>query len=583
MTTEESTESRMTLYRLVGLTSLRAAVREKHLESAGFQEQQVTVGDRPALLISGKTQEKNVGWGTLLSGISGKPVLLRNSVAAAVLLIEDVVEEPSSPDAAGPSAEAAEPAKLGITAWALTFGMGFQLLDQQMVDNGFGQRVAIRCADPLGLNSISKTTLDERPRIERSTIASGAPLRNFGFEDLGDLATRLVADGRIDGIGSGGKSVKLRGSDALSMPLSKKPAELIKDLEQVKRALAKDPVNEELAALEQLSLIKDKDQIAALDASLIAAIGEDDSPLLAISFPHELVDEYGSVQAYKFVGTRERATRDYLPSLADLLKPLKNIPENQRLEKLNRLFILLFENADDERPSSPKIPLRKWFAFQTQVGAKRYFLHNGRWYLMDRDYAEIVKRRTHQIFDRGPHLNDLPDWELVELPGDKEEQRKRNAELSYNQVLAESLGGLCLDQKLVRSEAHKHGIEACDVLLKDGTFIHVKHVDSSSPASHLLAQALVSTEVLTYDKTAQQHLATRIEESGADPDDFDLKPTRLVIIIARADRRVDADSLFTFTQVNLSRQVAQLERQQVSVFIAPILRISKLEPSTVAS
>ncbi|POH60291.1 DUF6119 family protein [Arthrobacter glacialis] len=569
-----SHESRMTLYRLTGLRNLKDAIREKYLESEGFTEQSVTVGDRAALLITGKTDEKDPGWSKVLAGISGKPVVLKNSVAAAALIIEDSRgPEPSTTD---PHAHVGSDENLELTAWALTFGMGFQLLDQRHVDNGFGQRIAVRCADPLGLNSISKTTLDERPRIERSTIPSGAPLRSFGFQDLGDLATRLVVDGRVDGIGTTTRAVKIRGADALSLPLSKEADRLIRDLDQVKAALAKKPATEELAALEQLAQVKDKDKIAELDAKLMEAIGADDSPLLTLSFPHELIDEYGSVGAYKLLGTRERKARDYLPTLQDILEPVREVVGVERLQKLDRLAVLLFENADDDAPSSPKIPAKKWLAFQTELEERRFFLHNGRWFLMDRAYAEVVKRRTRAIFDRGPYLSELPDWELVEVPGDEKEQKKRNAELSYNQKLAQSLGGLCLDQKLVRSEIHKHGIEACDVLLNDGTFIHVKHVDASSPASHLLAQALVSTEVLTYDKTAQSNLAARISEQGGAPEEFQLKPSRVVIVMAREGKLLDADSLFTFTQVNLSRQVAQLEQQHVDVFIAPILRTRQL-------
>ncbi|MFJ4208100.1 DUF6119 family protein [Paenarthrobacter sp. NPDC089675] len=572
-----SQESRMTLYRLTGLRSLKDAIREKYLDSDGFTEQSVTVGDRAALLITGKTDERDPGWSKVLAGISGKPVALKNSVAAAALIIEDRRDpEPSSTDN-HPSAGSIR--EEGRQAWALTFGMGFQLLDQRHVDNGFGQRIAVRCADPLGLNSISKTTLDERPRIERSTIPSGAPLRSFGFQDLGDLATRLVVDGRVDGIGTTTKAVKLRGADALSLPLSKGADRLISDLDQIKAALAKKPATEELAALEQLAQVKDKNQIAELDAKLLDAIGADDSPLLALSFPHELIDEYGTVGAHKLSGTRERNTRDYLPTLQDILEPVREVVKAERLRKLDRLAVLLFENADDDAPSSPKIPAKKWLAFQTELGDRRYFLHNGRWFQMDRIYADVVKRRTRAIFDRGPYLNKLPDWELVEVPGAEKEQKKRNAELYYNQKLAQSLGGLCLDQKLVTSEIHKHGIEACDVLLNDGTFIHVKHVDASSPASHLLAQALVSTEVLSYDKTAQSNLAARISEQGGDPDKFQLKPARVVIIMAREGKPLNADSLFTFTQVNLSRQVAQLEQQHVDVFIAPILRTRQVPPN----
>lgn len=35
----------------------------------------------------------------------------------------------------------------GVT-WATTFGMGFRLLEQAHIDPGFGQRLAIRIANP---------------------------------------------------------------------------------------------------------------------------------------------------------------------------------------------------------------------------------------------------------------------------------------------------------------------------------------------------------------------------------------------------------------------------------------------------
>ncbi len=61
-----------------------------------------------------------------------------------------------------------------VDAWALTYGLGFQLLDQARVDPGFGQRVAIRSsARPNDLNSISRVTLDARSRVERLSVPRG--------------------------------------------------------------------------------------------------------------------------------------------------------------------------------------------------------------------------------------------------------------------------------------------------------------------------------------------------------------------------------------------------------------------------
>lgn len=55
---------------------------------------------------------------------------------------------------------------------ALAYGMGFQLLEPGNTDNLFGQRIAIRTASQGALRSLTVTTMDERSRTSRSTIAS---------------------------------------------------------------------------------------------------------------------------------------------------------------------------------------------------------------------------------------------------------------------------------------------------------------------------------------------------------------------------------------------------------------------------
>lgn len=559
MSKKRQNEVRMTLYRLVGLPSLHDAIRNKYLSAPSFDNKALHIEDHSAFLVTGMTEAKDVRWRSTLESLSGQPMQLQNSTAAAALIIRNAAETKDS----GPSRE--------ITAWALTFGMGFQMLEQKYIDNGFGQRIAIRTADPAGINSINKTTLDDRPRIVRSTIASGGPLRSFGFEDLGDLATRIVTEGRVPGIGSDDRPVKIKGADSLSMPLSLNQKDLLGDLHKINATLELEPASEELKVLEQLAIVKDKTTIDELDNVLVNAIGKENHPLLTLSFPHELIDEYGNASGYRLTGAGDRSLRDHMPTQEILLSPLRDVPVEQRKQKLDRISVQLFAESDGN-PISPNMKARKWLAFQADFNGLTYHLHNGKWFSMDRNYATVVKKRTKAIFNRGPLLEELPEWDIVRLPNDKAEQKRLNSEEKYNHLLADKLGGLCLDRKLVRSELHVKGIEACDVLLKDGTFIHVKHISSSAPASHLLAQALVSTEVLTYDKKAQDHLKHYIQEAGGDPEEYQVKPRTVLIVLAKDEVVIGPEDLFTFTQVNLARQVAQLDEQQISVHIAPVAR-----------
>lgn len=578
MAKRKSNEARMTLYRLVGLSSTDDAIREKYREPEDdryhYSHKPVSVGDTKAVLYWGTVESDRAGWTTTVNGLTKENLEVGNASSSAVLVIPqaDADEEVSEGEADNNGSESDGSEVSHFEAWAITFGMGFQMLEQHYIDPGFGQRVAIRCAKSEGLNVLSKTTLDESPRMVRSTIPSGGSLRRFGFEELGDFSTGLVVEGCIEGIGNPKKPIKVKGADSLNIPLSKSPKTLLENLDQIKTVLDKEPASPELAALEHLSLVKDSIEKQRLDQSLIEAIG-DMSDQVALSYPYEIIDEFGQVSSFKIIGTRQRKPYDYLPAIDDLLAPiLEEDDEEQRQKKLDRLSVVLYKSPDDEDTATRKTPIKKWLTFQKTIDGKRYFLLNNRWYVTDGDYVKNVERKVKEIFDRKPYFAGIPDWPIYELPNDKDAEKKANAELNYNRRIAKKLNGLCLDQQLIWPKGSASGIEACDVLLPEGVFVHVKHVSSSTPASHLLAQALVATDLLRTDEDAQGLLKKKIESVGGNPKDYDTKPRRVVIVMARNDEPITAEKLFTFTKINLVRHDQRLASMDVELNVVPVVR-----------
>ena len=154
-----------------------------------FDANATSVDGRDALVVLGAMTTPAVSWGPALHALSGQPVTVGNSTAVGVLLIRGD----------------------GDDAWALCYGMGFQALDQAKVDPRFGQRVAVRAADPRELSSLTRTTLDERSRTDRFSIPSVDHLRGFGVGDFGEVVTRLVAKANIP---------RLAGQDANEDPWS---------------------------------------------------------------------------------------------------------------------------------------------------------------------------------------------------------------------------------------------------------------------------------------------------------------------------------------------------------------------------
>ena len=567
MARKKNDHSRMTVYRLVDLPSLKKAIRDKY---DNFDETDIKVGERCSLLVMGATEEKAVRWGELVKGLSNETVDLKTSSPGAVLLIpeDDTAKNDVAPADTGQSdgSRDAPIAEDTFNAWAITFGIGFQLLDQRYIDSGFGKRVAIRCIDPTKLQSITKVTLDDRSKTDRSSIPSGATLRGFGFEEIGELATRLIAEGKINNIGAPDKNVTVRGADSLSMPLSKIPTKIVENLNYIKELLKQKPVTDELALLEKISQVpnKNKQYVDRLNAKLLEAIVDTQSEKIALAWPHEAVDEIGEVQAFQLYGVQGRGRKaikqDGLPTLDDLLTPIREARESERQHRFNAMSVMLLENTEGDAKSR-KIPVKNWVSFETSLDDKRHFLHSGKWYVIEDDYSETIRRQTAEIFNRESPLSNLPSW-----------SSRYADELAYNQAVAKACNGICLDRKLISIKEQKGRIEACDVLLKGGIFVHVKRVDSSSPASHLLAQALVSTEILTYDIEAQQALEQIIKNAVSNPEDYECKPKEVVIVMVKDKQALTADSLYTFTQVNLGRHDKALDSRGVGVYVVPVVR-----------
>lgn len=524
---------RTSLYRLVEVPKLLSAIQPKYLERQTFSAEENTVGGRDAVLVLGTIATPTVSWAPALHALTGTPITLGNDTAVGVLLVRGAND----------------------SAWALSYGMGFQALEPSHIDPGFGQRIALRTADPRELNSVTRTTLDQRSKTDRFNIPSGDDLRGFGVGDFGEIVTRLVAKASLPELTGGTKPLRIRGADALSVPLGRTPDSLIADLDILDAILTK-PAAPGLAVLEQLVPVKRPEVISSLEDALEDELDADD-PKLGLSWPHERIDDNSTPSSFKFIGAGRSKPQDDVPELDHVLEALKKATTGERVERLSTLKVQLYREVDE--PMSKAIPVRQWLAFETEDHGQRYCLHDGKWYAMNQGYAEKLKARTREIFERDPGVV-LPSWPTG------------MAEKDYNDLVAADMGGVSLDRDLIRTELHHRGIEACDVLAKDGTLIHIKKIDSSEPASHHIAQALVSADALLYDAEAKKKMREKVVAEGRDPDLVPDKIARVVLGMARTKAPPTADTLFTFTQVTLVRAVQALGARGVGVFIAPITR-----------
>lgn len=529
---------RTTLYRLQDVGDLLDALvpdkRAVGKETAVVEA--CTVGTLPGLLVAGSSVGHG-GWPAHVQTLTNVTVEANTMQSGAVLLIQD-----------------------GDVVWALSWGSGHRFLDNDKIDYGFGTRVLARSALPREIRSITKTILDHRARVDRSSLPNGATIRDLGVDGYGEVVSRVEAKARIDGLTIGAKDVQLRAADSLNLPLGQAPAALVADLKSLGALLTK-AVLPGLESIEQLVALKSKDPaVATLEEKLAAALQSPNEARLGMSWPHERLELYGPVASCRItgIGDRKRRVQEELPTIEEVRGWLSGTKADDLPDHIKSIRLQLYSDAEATSGSaiSRPISLRRWLSFEVLDGARRYCFHEGAWYRMDEKYLERIDERVKEILAETSSIT-LPAW-----PEGTDER-------VYNIATAPTLGGYSIDRKLIQTPLHAHGgIEPCDIYVDPGVLIHVKRGRSSAELSHLLAQALVSTDALARDENGRAAWAKRVKEAsgGAVTD----APISEVILGIGRPSPITVDSLFTFTKVNLVKQYDALRFLDVKVRVQHI-------------
>lgn len=535
MSKEKKTQS-YTIYRLSGACKLASCVQDKYLKQQTFQSYDFNIEGRSGLFVEGSITTEEAKWVSTAQRLTDVTFKRGNETSAGLIII---------------------PSKSEGVFWALSFGMGFQLLNKTYVDHGFGQRVAIRTVDPAVLKSVSKSTIDQRAKTERASIPSGESVFGFDVGGYGEIVTRIKGAAYIPELTIGNREIQLRGSDSLALRLGADKTSLIDDLDILEEIMKRAPVPE-LADLDQLVKIKDKELIEILDMKLATEF-DNSVGKFGLYWPDERIENNDSPSSWKVSRAKKPGMRQGSPELEDIVEILQAYPLEQRIERMKTASIQLFDSELGDNAISSAIPIRRWITFECPYEGKRYCLHNGDWFEMANQYAEKLSRDTERLFNNQIEI-EFPVWNIGE------------SEADYNVRLAEHINGVCLDRDLIRTDAHPRGIEAADVVLDGNTLIHVKQFDSSSPASHLIAQALVSEEAIYHDESAWNKLKAKLEAQGVSSEKLAQKPQNVVLAIARKDRQITAGDLFSFTQVTLNDCVRRLQGQGRTVSIVALQR-----------
>jgi uncharacterized protein (TIGR04141 family) len=139
-----------------------------------------------------------------------------------------------------------------------------------------------------------------------------------------------------------------------------------------------------------------------------------------------------------------------------------------------------------------------------------YLLSNGKWYEIEKDFAQQVNDDFQKIRTIGSSIS-LPPY-------------NHENENDYNEKVAQNDSNIyCMDGKTVNHGGSYSKIEFCDLMTKDKKLIHVKHYGGSSVLSHLFLQGLVSGELFLGDPNFREKVNKKVAD-GFKISDAKVKP-----------------------------------------------------------
>jgi uncharacterized protein (TIGR04141 family) len=354
---------------------------------------------------------------------------------------------------------------------------------------------------------------------------------------------------------------RLTGSDALGLQTREQVPDLVELCERLLVAYEDTAYKENFDFIDFLRPVKSRGRREELDEKLIEVLAARDIDDVHLAVPETL--DWLDIDGFRYETDQSIDLVDKDPRISTYLGPADTEDEGEDAKdeidlgrlKADRLVAI---RASDEGIAN-SWPIYRCVVYQVELGDSLYVLSAGDWFRIDKDYRDRVESEVDALARR----EDLPAAQA----GTDED--------TYNKEAAAAIDALCLDKKLIY-DGGPDKMEVCDLLTREGGFIHVKLRGSSSTLSHLFAQGTNSAERLLLDEGFREKARAMI--LGVDADYAEVIPSErpaaadheiVFAVITRSDRETPLTLPF-FSVVSLRAAANRLRAYGFPVSVAEI-------------
>ncbi|GAA3756782.1 DUF6119 family protein [Salinactinospora qingdaonensis] len=533
---------------------LREFVRDRYLHRDDYQVRAFVRDGIEGLLVTGGIPRDRADWCAAVEAISGLDVNERSHAAAGLVLMRT---------------------KQGI--YALSYGVGYHMLDPYYRDDRFGIEFATRCLDEDGVIKVRNQIMDGRGRVDEYSVARGERIDGFGLDRFSAIVRRIC--GTVSGIEltslRSGKSERVKvecAESTIKLPLATTPEDFLDDLRAIEEVCAREEPLPELGGLARIRTLEPRGRkVTEARAALETLLANPESPRLTLGVPESCQEAFASAQAFRISrGTRSEELADL--DLPTLLSFVQDEPEGERLRALGKVRIVPYSDDDLKTPASGTTRGHEWLIADIPVETDRLFYGQGEWFEVGADFLRTLEEELQRLLAEEPTVT-LPSWPKGEIGKDRKDSHDEGW---YNKQIAAQPGYLHFDKETVVTEKFKGGgLEICDVLGPDNQLICVKKaLSKSAPLSHLFAQGVTAVEVLRGDSEVRQRFLEQVRAHTPNHRLLqDFGSLRVVFgILLKKGEGITVDSLFAFAQVSLLESVRRLRAMNAEVEIVPIYR-----------
>lgn len=416
-------------------------------------------------LFIGRSEATPPSWAKFLSAYSPAVAELRSQSCSAVLFLEASNEGHQR-------------------LFALCFGQGHHVLDDDAIQRGFGLRVVLNSVARNKLRTLDSASLDSTVMQRRVQASRDSDLRAFDLDQNRDLL-RLAA-----GTPTTGDFAKaLAGKDALTLRAQIDPNKLVQHCEKALKLYTATDYKADFAFIDHVQPVSDRvlrDELDAIAFDQLRNLVDGKPSDLHLAIPDLLSPEEAVEIGYFGIGLQpgaktafsELAIEDYVGELQK--GDFSQIGDMAALRSSHEIRVV----ADGEGDRTRRRKLYTCFVVETELRNNIYVLFDGDWFLIDKSYHAEVEAAYADL---------LKPAFLGSTKATNE--RELIAELEVHPDY------LSMDQTKVSPRgAPGANLEPCDFVSRAKQLIHLKDGHSSAPLSHLWNQALVSAEALVGDE-----------------------------------------------------------------------------------